>query len=126
MDRRLTMKYTKEQRLDIGRRIYDGEMTKYQAAEQYEISDQTARDYMRLYRHENDLPPKYGHHAANGSMTVPKTLPETQNLETYESMSKEELIQELVKARIAEARLKKGYEVKGDGSVIRYSSKNTK
>ncbi len=126
MDRRLTMKYTKEQRLDIGRRIYDGEMTKYQAAEQYEISNQTARDYMRLYRHENDLPPKYGHHAANGSMTVPKTLPETQNLETYESMSKEELIQELVKARIAEARLKKGYEVKGDGSVIRYSSKNTK
>ena len=89
MDRRHTMKYTKEQRLDIGRRIYDGEMTKYQAAEQYEISDQTARDYMRLYRHENDLPPKYGHHAANGSMTVPKTLPETQNLETYESMSKE-------------------------------------
>jgi len=41
-------------------------------------------------------------------------------------MSKDELIQELIKARIAEARLKKGYEVKGDGSVIRYSSKNTK
>ena len=30
-----------------------------------------------------------------------------------QSMSKEELIQELVKARIAEVRLKKGYEVKG-------------
>ncbi len=41
-------------------------------------------------------------------------------------MSKDELIQELIKARIAEARLKKGYEVKGDGSGIRYSSKNTK
>ncbi len=82
------MKYTKEQRLDIGRRIYDGEMTKYQVAEQYEISDQTARDYMRLYRHENDLPPKYGHHAANGSMTVPKTLPETQNLEAICLLSK--------------------------------------
>ena len=41
-------------------------------------------------------------------------------------MTKEELIQALVKARIAEARLKKGYEVKGDGSIIRYSSKNTK
>lgn len=26
------MKYTKEQRLDIGRRIYDGEITKYEAA----------------------------------------------------------------------------------------------
>ena len=41
-------------------------------------------------------------------------------------MSKEELIQELVKARIAEVRLKKGYEVKGDGSVIRYVNKNTR
>ena len=40
-------------------------------------------------------------------------------------MTKEELVQELVKARIAEARLKKGYEVKGDGSVILYASKNT-
>ena len=41
-------------------------------------------------------------------------------------MSKDELIQELIKVRIADARLKKGYEVKGDGSVICYSSKNTK
>ena len=29
------MKYTKEQRLDIGRRIYDGEITKFEAAEEY-------------------------------------------------------------------------------------------
>jgi len=41
-------------------------------------------------------------------------------------MTKEELIQEVVKARITEARLKKGYEVKGDGSIIRYVSRNTK
>ena len=32
------MKYTKEQRLDIGHRIYDGEITKYEAARQYGIS----------------------------------------------------------------------------------------
>ena len=43
------MKYTKEERLDIGRRIYDGEISRYQAAEIYDISEQTARDYMRLY-----------------------------------------------------------------------------
>jgi transposase len=54
------MKYTKEQRLDIGRRIYDGEISKYEAAEQYDISYQTALDYMRLYRNENHLPPKCG------------------------------------------------------------------
>lgn len=28
------MKYTKEQRLDIGRRIYDGEIDCYQASEE--------------------------------------------------------------------------------------------
>ena len=44
------MKYTKEQRLDIGRRIYDGEIDCHQAAEQYDINHYTARDYMRLYR----------------------------------------------------------------------------
>ena len=52
------MKYTKEQRLDIGRRIYDGELTRYEAAEEYEISDETARNYMRQYRNANQLPPK--------------------------------------------------------------------
>ena len=44
-------------------------------------------------------------------------------------MSKEELIHELVRAKITEARLKKGYEVKGDGAekiFIPLGSKNTK
>ena len=119
------MKYTKEQRLDIGRQIYDGEITKYEAATQYDISHQTARDYMRLYRNENHLPPKHGR-PSSGDTSIRRTVPEPNNLEVYEAMSKDELIQELVKARIAEARLKKGYEVKGDGSVIHYSSKNTR
>ena len=119
------MKYTKEQRLDIGRRIYDGEITKYDAAQQYDISHQTARDYMRLYRNENHLQPKHGR-PSKGGTSIQTPVPEPNNLEAYEAMSKDELIQELVKARITEARLKKGYEVKGDGSIIRYSSKNTR
>ena len=41
-------------------------------------------------------------------------------------MSKEELIHELIMARINEARLKKGYEVKGDGTVILYGKENTR
>ena len=52
------MKYTKEQRLDIGRRIYDGELTRYEATEEYEISDETARNYMRQYRNANRLSPR--------------------------------------------------------------------
>ena len=58
---------------------------------------------------------------------TPQTIEAKQpDFESYESMTKEELIQALIQARITEARLKKGYEVKGDGSVIHYSSKNIK
>ena len=122
------MKYTLEQRLDIGRRIYEGEITRFQAAQEYDISDNTARNYMWLYRDTNNLPPKKG--GRKNSTTKAKSSPSIQikqrNLEEYESMTKEELIQALVQARITETRLKKGYEVKGDGSVIHYSSKNTR
>ena len=52
------MKYTHEERLEIGRRIYTGEISKYQAAAEYEINYQTARNYMRIYRDTNHLPAK--------------------------------------------------------------------
>ena len=122
------MKYTLEQRLDIGRRIYEGEITRFQAAQEYDINDNTARNYMWLYRDTNNLPPKKG--GGKNSTAKAKSSPAIEvkrpNLEEYESMTKEELIQALVQARIVETRLKKGYEVKGDGSVIHYSSKNTR
>ncbi len=117
------MKYTLEERLDIGRRIYDGELTKYAAAEQFGISINCARDYMRLYRDTNHLPPKSNRRNSHIAPTFSK---EPASMEEFKDMTKEELIQELVKARITEARLKKGYEVKGDGTVILYGSGNTK
>lgn len=116
------MKYTKEERLDIGQRIYRGEITRYEAAEMYSISVNTARDYMRLYRDVNQLPAKCG---TKGLCMDTLNNPQP-NLEEMQSMSKDELILELIKARVAEARLKKGYEVKGDGTVILYDSVNTK
>ena len=122
VNRRLTMKYTKEERMDIGRRIYDGEISRYEAAEQYGINDQTARSYMRMYRDTNKLPPKRG----KSSIATPSFQKTPVGMEELESMTREQLIQELVKARITEARLKKGYEVKGDGTVILYGNRNTK
>lgn len=121
------MKYNKEERLDIGKRIYDNEITKYEAADHYGISVNCARDYMRLYRDSNNLPAK-GHSKEIGQarLIAQTSCPE---YEEYSSMSKEELIQELVKARINEARLKKGYKVKGDGAekvFIPIDSKNMK
>ena len=116
------MKYTLEERLEIGRRVYDGEISRYEAAEQYGINDQTARNYMRMYRDANQLPAKQGKRA--GSTLLFKY--DRAGMEDFEAMTKEDLIHELIKARITEARLKKGYEVKGDGTVILYDSKNTK
>ena len=116
------MKYTKEERLDIGRRIYDGEISRYEAAEEYGINEQTARNYMRMYRDSNRLPPKRGQR----SISAPFFKKAPAELDELKAMTKEELIQELIKAKITEARLKKGYEVKGDGTVILYASKTTK
>ena len=117
------MKYTKEERLDIGRRIYDGEISRYQAADIYDISEQTARDYMRLYRDTEQLPPR---RATKSTIKAASFQKAPAGMEDLEAMTKEELIQELVKARIVEARLKKGYEVKGDGTVILYDNENIK
>jgi transposase len=53
----------------------------------------------------------------------------SEDISGYESMTKEELIRELVLAKINEARAKKGYEVKGVGvekEYIVYDSRNTK
>ena len=121
--RRLIVKYTKEERLDLGRQIYTGELSRYKASEKYGISINTARDYMRLYRDTNDLPAKRG---APKNYAVGQTAASAASLKELESMNKEELIRELIKARINEARLKKGYEVKGDGTVILYGKENTR
>ncbi len=92
------MKYTPEERLDIGRRIYDGELSRYEAAEQYGIGEQTARNYMRMYRDANHLPPKRG----KRTLTAPSFQIAPAGMEDLESMTKEQLIQELVKARITD------------------------
>ena len=100
------MKYTKEERLDIGRRIYDGELTRYEAAKEYEISEQTARNYMRLYRDVNHLPPRKGAQHICG-LAKTRSAPAPTGLEELQSMTKEEQIDALVMAKITEARLKK-------------------
>lgn len=121
----LTMKYNKEQRLEIGRRIYSGELSRYEAAEEYGISSDTARNYMRLFRDVRGLPSKRGS-AKNYATLARQAVAQRNGLEQLESMDKEQLIHEIIMARIREERLKKGYEVKGDGTVIRYDTKNTK
>ena len=81
---------------------------------------------MRLYRDVNNLPAKNGSAKGTKSQTASSVLNVTAGIEDYQSMSREELLHELMISKINEARLKKGYEVKGDGTVILYGKGNTK
>ena len=105
------MKYNKEQRLLIGREIYTHEITIYQAAEKYGINRYTARDYMREYRDINNLEPM-----SDGKEEL--IILKEKKISKYEDlkdMTKEQLIDEVIKARVGEERAKKGYIVKGGG-----------
>lgn len=120
------MKYSEHERINIGRQIYDGEMTCRQAAELYNLSLQCTKQYLKKYRVLNGLPPKR-EKVEDASIIRAKSTVST--LEDYESMSKEELIQELVRAKINEERAKKGYIVKGVGAQKGYillDNRNTK
>ena len=82
------MKYTREERLVIGKRIYDGELNRYQAALEYGISEASARDYMRQYRFTNGLPAKSSGGKIKRESVQPKPVILDPDLEEYESMTK--------------------------------------
>lgn len=120
------MKYTKEERLDIGRQIYQGKLTLQSAALQYNINQYTARDYLRLYKASEHLSIPRGYRSGGNQ---DDTLVSRPGREQYEQMTREELMDELIMAKIEAARAKKGYEVKGDGRNKEYvpiNSKNSK
>ena len=64
---------------------------------------------MRLYRDANNLP-------SRNETDNPKVFTKTDKLDysDLESLSKEQLIDEIIKARVEAERAKKGYTVKGD------------
>lgn len=51
------MKYTKEQRLDIGREIYENRITPIEAEKKYGIGHGSTVTYRQLYEKEFGLPP---------------------------------------------------------------------
>ncbi len=122
------MKYTPEERMDIGRRVYEREMTCQAAAEVFGIHKHTAKRYLWMYRDTKGLPPKTGRpEGLQIAGAAASTL--SGDITEYENMSREELIRELVLSKINEERAKKGYEVKGVGAekkYIKYVSKNIK
>lgn len=108
------MKYTKEQRLDIAKRVYDHELTVSEAAVKYDLNPASVKNYLSLYRAETGFPPRTRERKAS-NITQPVVKPKDASLKAYEAMSKKELIDAIILARINEVCLKKGYSVKGSG-----------
>jgi transposase len=116
-------KYSKDEQLAIGKEIYDGFFTIGQAATKYNVNYYTARDYYRLYRATNNLPYSFKKgRPESGSNVVPKdSIKSNPNYDELKELSNDELIKEVIKARVEAERAKKGYEVKGDGQTKEYS-----
>lgn len=113
------MKYSKDERLEIGRRIYIHEISAADAAIEYNINWYTARDYMRLYRDTNNLPPN-----TDGSEQLEVINNQRKKYEDLEALSHDQLIDEVIKARVEVERAKKGYAVQEGGLEKEFISLN--
>ena len=118
------MKYTKEQRIDIGRRVFTHEISHVDAESRYGVARSCIDRYVREYKIANGIPTETRSDKPENA-ALAKQDP-TLDIEAYKAMSKEELIDELIRAKINEARAKKGYEVKGDGVSKEYISLNSR
>ena len=119
------MKYTKEERIDIGRQVYTQELNHKEAEKKYGIVKSGIDRYIQDYKIANGIPIE---RKSDGHVSPVPGNKATQpfDIEAYKAMSKEELINELILAKVNEARAKKGYEVKGDGASKEYISLNNR
>lgn len=104
------MYYLPKQRVDIGRKVFTHEMSREEAAREYEVSGQSIVNYVREYMKESGI----------------KAVPEADDAlgipaPNYSEMSKDQLIVELMRKDIEVARAKKGYTVKGGGKAKEFS-----
>ena len=105
------MTYDKEQRLEIGRRVYINEISQKDAMYIYNLSITSVKNYLKEY------------------MESINVTTESSTIEDLNKLSKEQLIDEVIKARVDVERAKKGYAVKGGGQEKEYINlfeKNTK
>ena len=114
------MKYTKDEKLDIARRVIGHEFTYAEAAVHFNVSYPTIWKWILDYKRFNGI-------EVNSKRK--EDINSKKDIETLNAMTKEELIDEVIKARIGEERAKKGYKVRGGGQdkeFVSLSSKNIK
>lgn len=108
------MKYTEEERIAIGERVYKHELTYNEATKEYDISLASAGNYVRLYKEKTGI--------SSSSLKTSRRQTEGIDYDDLKTLSNEELIDEVIKARIGEERAKKGYIVRGGGQNKEYVS----
>ncbi len=112
------MHYTKEERCGIAEQIIKNKMSTTELAAKLGLPRSTISAWVKNYRdgkYEGVMPAQLKD-TDNKEKPNPKRRSPDIDMEAYQSMSKEELINELILAKANELRAKKGYEVKGDGA----------
>ena len=104
-------KLTKEEEMDVGRQIYDRLLTIPIAAEKFGVTYSAARRWLRAYRAANGLPPNNRGFSKPAAAAAAKA-----DIGALDSMTRDQLIDEVIKARADAERAKKGYTVKGGGA----------
>lgn len=131
------MKYSKEQRINIGRQVYTHELSRMEASDKHGVSDSSLDVYVSLYKLSSGIQTQNSRVAIRNKsdktdwheQKKKEDRSDTWNIESYRAMTKEELINEIIRAKVNEARAKKGYEVRGDGTnkeFVSLSRKNSK
>lgn len=117
------MKYTREQFIDVARKFVEGEITASQGQEILQIKKSGffywVRQYRELIGETIPINPK-------SKKAIKSEADNEDEISRLSSLSKEELIDEVIKAKVGEARAKKGYEVKGGGGNKEYVILNNK
>ena len=112
----MNMKLTKQERLQVGGMLHDRSLSFADCMERYGVSRSCCNNWVREYREAKCIPAQAPMGARGGSAE-------------YGSMTKDELIRELMRKDIEAARLKKGYMVRGGGrekEFVSTSALNTK
>ena len=122
-------RFSNQIKLEIGRQLYNHELTREEAMEKYHCRTSTLDYSIKAYKESIGVPSstRVTKHSDNQSKAFKQR--KNREIDAYMAMSKEELIDELIRAKANELRAKKGYEVKGVGAnkeFISLSNKNTK
>ena len=99
------MSCTREERPDIGKQIYNNELSRSDAAVKYSISGAQQRLHETVPGCER-LPPKNRVQKDENTARI-NTYSSRLHLTEYESITKMEFVKKLIKSRFCEARLKK-------------------